>query len=172
MTTDQEVVGSNPTGCTKFMKVYTLKYKQLINKNLDDVFSFFSNPENLSKITPKKLGFNILTPCPIEMYEGQLIDYTIKILGKKIRWRTLITKYDSPNMFIDQQLKGPYSMWHHTHQFKEVKSGVEIIDTINYVMPFGILGRIVNILFVKNDLNKIFQYRKKVIEQYFKNKGK
>ena len=136
LTTDQEVAGSNPAGCTEFMKIYTLKYKQFINENLDEVFSFFSNPENLSTITPKKLDFHILTPCPIEMYEGQLIDYTIKLLGKTIRWRTLIKKYGPPNMFINQQLSGPYSMWHHKHQFNQVDNGVEIID----MMPFRVLA--------------------------------
>tara|TARA_Y100001960_G_C14523227_1_gene752385 strand:- start:472 stop:933 length:462 start_codon:yes stop_codon:yes gene_type:complete len=152
------------------MKIYTLKYKQIINDDLDNVFSFFSNPENLSKITPKKLNFHILTPSPINMKEGQLIDYTIKILGKTIRWRTIITEYNPPNHFIDQQLKGPYSMWHHLHEFKAIDSGVEIIDTINYVMPFGMLGSIINFLWVKRDLNQIFMYRKKVIQKYFKNR--
>ena len=102
------------------MKVYKLKFKQVINSSLDDVFSFFSNPENLSKITPEKLGFNILTPTPIKMKEGQLIDYSIKLLGKKIRWRTMITEYIPKVKFVDQQLKGPYSMWHHTHEYSEL----------------------------------------------------
>jgi len=152
------------------MKVHKLEYKQFINKNIEEVFNFFSNPENLSLITPKKLNFNILTPSPIEMKDGQLIDYTIKLLGKKIRWRTMITVYEPPNLFIDQQLLGPYSLWHHKHVFKEVKNGVEIIDTIHYVVPFGIIGNIVNYFFIHRDLKNIFKYRKEVIEQYFKSK--
>ena len=149
------------------MKVYKLKFKQVINSSLDDVFSFFSNPENLSKITPEKLGFNILTPTPIKMKEGQLIDYSIKLLGKKIRWRTMITEYIPKVKFVDQQLKGPYSMWHHTHEFRDVDGKVEMTDEIYYVMPFGILGRLVNFLFVCRDLNNIFKHRVEIINKIF-----
>ena len=149
------------------MKVYKLEYRQLINKNINEVFDFFSNPENLSLITPKQLDFNILTPSPIEMKEGQLIDYTIKIFRKKIRWSTIITKYDAHKMFIDQQLKGPYSMWHHTHIFKDLNGKVEMTDKIIYVMPFGIIGRIVNFMLVQKDLNSIFSFRKDVINKIF-----
>ena len=149
------------------MKVYKLKFKQVINSSLDDVFSFFSNPENLSKITPKKLGFNILTPTPIKMKEGQLIDYSIKLLGKKIRWRTMITEYIPKVKFVDQQLKGPYSMWHHTHEFRDVDGKVEMTDEIYYVMPFGLLGRLVNFLFVSRDLNNIFKHRVEIINKIF-----
>ena len=149
------------------MKVYKLKFKQVINSSLDDVFSFFSNPENLSKITPEKLGFNILTPTPIKMKEGQLIDYSIKLLGKKIRWRTMITEYIPKVKFVDQQLKGPYSMWHHTHEFKDVDGKVEMTDEIYYVMPFGVLGRLVNLLFVRRDLNNIFKHRVEIINKIF-----
>ena len=149
------------------MKVYKLKFKQVINSSIDDVFSFFSNPENLSKITPEKLGFNILTPTPIKMKEGQLIDYSIKLLGKKIRWRTMITEYIPKVKFVDQQLKGPYSMWHHTHEFRDVDGKVEMTDEIYYVMPFGILGRLVNFLFVSRDLNNIFKHRVEIINKIF-----
>ncbi len=152
------------------MKVHKLQYKQFIDRNINEVFDFFSNPENLSVITPEKLNFTILTPCPIKMKDGQLIDYTITLLGKKIRWRTMITAFEPPKMFIDQQLKGPYSMWHHKHSFKEVKNGVDIIDTIHYSVPFGFLGDIINFLFIRRDLENIFKHRKVVIEQYFKAK--
>ena len=169
MTTDQEVVGSNPTGCTLIiMKVYTLTFKHIINKNLEEVFTFFKSPENLSRITPAKLKFKILTPTPIEMKEGQLIDYTITLFGKRVHWRTMITLSDNNKSFIDQQLKGPYQMWHHKHTFKENNSGVEMIDTINYVVPFGILGQIVNYFYLQKELNSIFQHRKEVINNIFK----
>ena len=153
------------------MKIYKLKYKQTIKeKNIEEVFDFFSRPENLSTITPERLNFTILTPSPIKMKEGQLIDYTIKILGKKIRWRTIISEYNPPYMFIDQQLKGPYSLWHHKHIFNEIKGGVEIIDEINYVVPFGLIGALVNYFFINRDLNFIFKYRKNVINEHFINK--
>ena len=169
MTTDQEVVGSNPTGCTLIsMKVNTLIFRHKINRSLEEVFDFFESPENLSKITPTKLKFQILTPLPIKMQEGQLIDYSIKLFGKRVHWRTMITSYNKNVSFIDQQLKGPYVMWHHFHEFSEVDGKVEMIDTVNYIVPFGILGRIVNYLYLKRELMYIFDYRKKVINNIFK----
>tara|TARA_B100001540_G_C15351853_1_gene437248 strand:- start:46 stop:507 length:462 start_codon:yes stop_codon:yes gene_type:complete len=150
------------------MKVYKLKFEQNINRPLEEVFSFFSKPENLSLITPKKLCFEILTPTPIKMKEGQLIDYTIKLFKKEIRWRTLITEYDYPKKFVDQQLKGPYSMWHHTHKFTDCGDSVHMIDEVSYSVPFGVLGRFVNFLFIKKDLQEIFDYRRDVIDNYFK----
>jgi len=149
------------------MKVYKLQYTHIIDSDINKVFDFFSNPENLALITPSKLDFKILTPVPIKMKEGQLIDYTIKLAGFNVRWRTMITEYLPMKSFVDQQLVGPYSMWHHTHEFEELDGCIKMIDTINYVMPFGLIGRIVNAFWVKRDLNKIFEYRKKIINEYF-----
>jgi len=112
------------------MKVYELNVTHQIDAPLDKVFDFFSKPENLSEITPAKLGFNILTPSPIKMEKGTLIDYTIKLMGIPLRWRSLITDYDPPKKFVDEQLKGPYSYWHHTHTFKAVDKGVEMNDVV------------------------------------------
>ena len=151
------------------MKVYSLHYKQMVNRPLDDVFDFFSNPENLSKITPKKLDFNIMTPSPIKMINGQLIDYTIRLFGIRIHWRTLITDYNPPNSFIDQQIKGPYLLWHHEHLFKEVENGVEIVDIIHYTIPLGIIGRFLHWAWIKKDLENIFSYRKNIINEIFQN---
>ena len=151
------------------MKVYSLHYKQIVNRPLDDVFDFFSNPENLSKITPKKLDFNIMTPSPIKMINGQLIDYTIRLFGIRIHWRTLITDYNPPNSFIDQQIKGPYLLWHHEHLFKEVEDGVEIVDIIHYTIPLGIIGRFLHWAWIKKDLENIFSYRKNIINEIFQN---
>ena len=99
------------------MKVYSLHYKQKINKSIEEVFDFFSNPENLSIITPSKLDFNILKSKPIKIMKGQIIDYTIRLISMKIHWKTLITDFDPPYSFIDQQLKGPYILWYHRHTF-------------------------------------------------------
>ena len=151
------------------MKLYTLESTQLIEKPAEEVFNFFSKPENLSVITPSKLGFIILTPTPIEMGVGRLIDYKIYLLGIPIHWRTLITDYKPPHMFVDQQVKGPYKMWHHTHTFNKVKNGVEIKDRIVYSIPFGILGRILNFLWIRKDLENIFAHRKKIINKLFDN---
>ena len=151
------------------MKLYTIESNQFINKPIEEVFQFFSKPENLSVITPAKLGFKILSPNPIKMEVGRLIDYNIYLLGIPIHWRTLITDYEPPNMFVDQQIKGPYAMWHHTHTFHKVKGGVEIKDRVVYSIPFGFLGRLLNYLWIKRDLNNIFLHRKKVIDKLFEN---
>ena len=151
----------------KNMQVFKLQYIQIIKSDINKVFDFFSNPENLSIITPSRLDFKILTPTPIAMKEGQLIDYTIKLLGFKVRCRTIITEYMPKKKFIDQQVKGPYSMWHHTHEFIEDGDSVKMIDTISYVMPFGFIGYIVNKIWVKNDIDEIFKYRSEIINEYF-----
>ena len=132
-------------------------------------FARNSKPENLSVLTPAKLGFKILSPNPIKMEVGRLIDYNIYLMGIPIHWRTLITDYEPPNMFVDQQIKGPYAMWHHTHTFHKVKGGVEIKDRVVYSIPFGFLGRLLNYLWIKRDLNNIFLHRKKVIDKLFEN---
>ena len=150
------------------MKTYNLEFEQFIDLPIEDVFDFFSKPENLSLITPPRLRFDILTPTPLEMKEGQLIDYSLKILYLiKLHWRTLITDYQKPYKFIDQQIKGPYNLWHHTHTFEEQDGGTLIKDDVLYAVPFGLLGRIVNYVIVKNDLNNIFKYRFKIINQLF-----
>ena len=96
------------------MKLYEINTTQFIEKPIEVVFDFFSKPENLERITPKNLSFKILTPTPIKMEKGALIDYTIKIIVVPIHWRTYISDYDPPHKFVDQQIKGPYSFWHHT----------------------------------------------------------
>jgi len=150
------------------MKVHRLNKKQKISKNISEVFDFFSRPENLARITPKRLGFNIMTPSPIKMKEGQLIDYTINILAVPIRWTTMITEYEPPFRFVDQQIKGPYSMWHHTHTFKEVDKNETLIeDLILYTMPLGPVGNAIRNLYVKRDLENIFKYREKTINEIF-----
>ncbi len=151
------------------MKIYELNITQRIDAPLEKVFDFFSKPENLAEITPSKLGFNILTPSPIVMEKGTLIDYTIKLFGIPVRWRTLITAYNPPEKFVDEQLKGPYSFWHHTHTFKPNKDGVLISDVIKYSIPLGVLGRALHYLWIRNDLNRVFKYRKEVIDKIFTN---
>ena len=150
------------------MQVYKLKYKQKINRSIDEVFNFFKNPNNLSKLTPERLDFNILTPLPVKMKDGQLIDYTITLFGKKVHWRTIITDYIEPDMFIDQQIKGPYLLWHHKHEFIQIHNdAVEMIDEVNYAIPFGFLGQIAHYFYVRKELEYIFKYRNEIINQLF-----
>lgn len=157
------------------MKYYKLVKSQFIEKPINEVFSFFEKPENLQEITPPYLNFKIITPSPIKMEVGQVISYKIKLRGIPIKWNSLISSYDPPNSFIDQQIKGPYAIWHHTHRFKEQDGGTLIEDEVKYAIPFSILGRILNYIFIKNDLKKIFLYREEKIGLIFKNdniKGK
>ena len=150
------------------MKTYQIEFKQFIDLPIEDVFSFFSEPNNLELITPPRLKFNILTPQPFIIKEGQLIDYTLTILYCiKLRWTTLITKYQFPNIFIDKQLKGPYSLWHHTHTFISQNGGTLIKDSVVYSVPFGLLGRLLNFIYIKYDLSNIFKYRHKILNNIF-----
>ena len=152
------------------MKLYSFHREQLIDRPRTEVFKFFERPENLSIITPPELGFVILTPSPIEMHSGTMIDYSVRILGIRRHWTTLITDYRPPEMFVDVQLKGPYTFWHHTHKFVEKDSGTLIIDDVRYVMPLGPLGGLIRQIVVKRQLEKIFTFRAGVIEKYFRNK--
>ena len=151
------------------MKIYELNVSHQVNAPIEEVFDFFSKPENLSKITPAKMGFNVLTPSPIKMQRGALIEYTIRVFGFPLRWRTLITAYEPPKKFVDEQLKGPYSFWHHTHTFEPNNDGVLISDVIKYSIPLGILGRALHYIWIRNDLNRVFNYRKEVIDKIFTN---
>ncbi len=149
------------------MRIHTIERKQLVHRPLDEVFAFFSRPENLGVLTPKEVGFRILTPSPIAMQSGAVIDYTIRVFGIRTRWTTLITDFVPRSRFVDVQLKGPYAYWHHEHRFTETDDGTLITDVIHYAMPLGFLGSIVQRLFVKPRLNVIFNYRADEIEKLF-----
>lgn len=145
------------------MKTYILKRKKTISRPLSDVFSFFGQPDNLEKITPSSVGFTILTPRPIRMQVGTVLDYTIRLLGLPVRWTTLISAYDPPHRFVDVALRGPYSFWHHTHTFEEKDQGTIMTDEVSYALPFGIFGRLAHFLWVKRQLKYIFDYRMRII---------
>lgn len=149
------------------MKTYILQRQQSIKRPLHEVFDFFSKPENLARLTPRSMGFQMLTPGPIEMKDGAVIDYTITFYGQDLRWTTLITLFDRPHKFVDVQLKGPYSFWHHTHTFTATQEGTSITDEVRYTMPFGVLGRIAHALVVRRQLDKIFAFRQQQISALF-----
>lgn len=149
------------------MRTHTLFQQQLVRTPVAQVFEFFSRPENLERLTPPDLGFQILTPSPIAMKEGAVIDYTIKLAGVPLRWTTLITLYEPPNRFVDLQLRGPYSYWHHTHTFTETPDGTLLTDEVQYALPFGLLGELMRELVVRRQLEHIFRQRSYVIESIF-----
>jgi len=137
-----------------------MKVEQQIDLPIHDVFDFFSRAENLQRITPPLLDFKIVSPLPIEMKAGTLIDYRLKVRGFPMRWRTLIEKWEPPYCFVDTQLKGPYSLWHHTHEFEALGPNSTMIrDTVRYRLPLGPLGLLAHKLVVQNDIRKIFDFR-------------
>ncbi|MFC1565626.1 SRPBCC family protein [Candidatus Neomarinimicrobiota bacterium] len=144
-----------------------LEYNQFVPHPLDDVFAFFEKAENLEQLTPSNLKFKILTPTPINMTVGRLIDYTIKIFGTNFHWRTMITDYNKNENFIDEQLKGPYAFWHHTHSLSKSNGGTQIKDKVIYGLPFGIFGRLAHGLFIRRSLFKIFNYRQDSMNKLF-----
>jgi ligand-binding SRPBCC domain-containing protein len=150
-------------------KVYSLKTVQVLPISLEKAWDFFSSPANLAEITPKNLGFNIISKHHGEkMYAGQIIEYKVSpVLGIPLYWMTEITHVAQHKFFVDEQRFGPYSMWHHQHHFKEVPGGVEMTDIVHYKLPFWFLGDIANSVFVKKQLNDIFDYRFKAVEKIF-----
>ncbi|MEN9722052.1 MAG: hypothetical protein RJB38_38 [Pseudomonadota bacterium] len=144
-----------------------LVMRQWIPAPLSQVFEFFSSAHNLERITPPWLNFEVLTHADHKIEAGSLIDYRLRIHGVPVRWRTLIESWDPPRSFVDTQLKGPYSKWHHTHTFEPLASGVLIEDRVRYRVPLAALGRVVAGAWVRRDVQQIFDYRKKVIREIF-----
>lgn len=142
------------------MKIHMLKQEQRIEAPLEQVFPFFSRPENLERLTPRALGFQVLTPSPIPMHVGAIIDYVVSLNGLPMRWTTAISEYDPPFRFVDVQLKGPYSFWHHTHTFEDLGEATLVRDEVHYALPAGPLGEIAHALMVRRQLNGIFDYRR------------
>lgn len=133
----------------------------------NDVFSFFASAENLERITPPELGFTILTPTPIEMKTGTLIDYRISLHGIPMKWRTEITNWDPPFEFTDKQISGPYKQWIHTHRFTELSPASTLIeDEVRYRLPLEPLGDIAQ-FFVEREIKNIFDYRQKTVAAVF-----
>ena len=152
------------------MKVYRFVRTQKIPIKINEAWSFLSNPNNLKTITPSYMGFHIHENENTEMYSGQIIKYTVSpILGIKINWVTEITHVKNLEYFVDEQRFGPYSFWHHKHFIKEIKGGVEMVDILDYALPFGILGRIFHPVIVKPKLNEIFNYRREKLIKIFGN---
>uniref|UniRef100_A0A7V2ZMN8 Cell division inhibitor n=1 Tax=Ignavibacterium album TaxID=591197 RepID=A0A7V2ZMN8_9BACT len=151
------------------MKIYQLKSSQILPVSLSEAWKFFSDPKNLSKITPNWLNFEITSSLPNRMYAGMIVSYKVRpILNIPQTWITEITHVDEPFYFVDEQRFGPYKMWHHEHIFTEIPDvGVEMQDIVTYMIPFGLLGRIANSLFVRKRVLEIFQYRKEVLNEMF-----
>ncbi len=151
------------------MAIYQYTAEQFLPISIRKAWDFFSSPKNLSVITPPEMDFKILTQLDDkEIYNGMLIDYTVKpLFGIPMHWQTMIIDVKPLEVFADTQLKGPYKLWHHTHTFIEKDGGVLMTDVVNYELPFGILGDWVHSLIVRKKIESIFAYRKQVLEKLF-----
>jgi len=151
-----------------YVCMYQLKTTQLVKANIDTCWDFFSSPNNLSKITPSSMGFIVRTEVPEKMYEGLMIEYTVKpLLGIPMNWVTEIKTVRENAFFVDEQRVGPYRIWHHEHHFKDLGGSVEMTDIVSYQLHFGVLGRIMHALFIRKKLETIFAYRFEVVEKLF-----
>ena len=149
--------------------MHLYKAEQILPISIEKAWDFFSSPKNLSVITPPSMGFLILSDFQGEgIYEGMLIDYKVRpLLGIPMHWKTEITNVKENHVFTDQQLTGPYKVWRHTHTFTPHEKGVLMTDVIEYKLPFGWLGQIVEKLIVRNKIKSIFDYRKNVLTKIF-----
>lgn len=150
-------------------RVHSLERRQRVELPIERAFDFYGDAGNLERITPPWLDFEITTPKPIEMGAGTLLDYRLRLHRVPIRWRTKIEIWEPPRRFVDVQVKGPYSLWEHTHEFAE--DGPEatiIVDRIRYSIPFGPLGELADRLLVRRDLRQIFDYRRDAVARELK----
>ena len=142
------------------MKTHVLERSQIIERSLDVTFDFFSDAYNLEKITPEFLRFKILTPRPLAMQAGAVIEYSLSMFGVPFKWKTLIEQWEPGIRFVDRQLKGPYALWVHTHSFEAIGTDRTLMkDRVEYQLPLGFLGEMAHTLFVQETLKKIFAHR-------------
>jgi len=150
------------------MRIYRLKKSQKLPITIDEAWAFFSNPVNLKTITPDYMGFNIVNPEKSKMYSGQIIKYKVSpLFNIKMNWVTEISHVKENKLFVDEQRFGPYKFWHHKHIFEEINNGIEAIDVLDYVVPFGFIGQIFHPYLVQPKLEEIFDYRKNKLEEIF-----
>ena len=152
--------------------MYQIKSEQIIDCSLEEAWSFFSSPKNLSRITPSLMDFKIKTDLINDMYEGMIIKYTVRpLLNIPMTWVTEISHIKENSFFVDEQRIGPYKMWHHEHHFYPHEKGVRMVDIVSYALPFGIIGKIAHCMFVRKKLEGIFQFREEAVIKIFPSKS-
>ena len=149
------------------MVAYTLHREQWISRPIDEAFAFFADARNLEEITPSWLGFKIVSMNTDSIEEGTTILYRLRLHCMPLHWRTDICEWNPPHCFVDEQTKGPYKRWRHTHRFEAHGSRTKMIDEVQYSLPFGVLGRIVHAVKVRKDVSRIFDYRRLRIDALF-----
>lgn len=150
------------------MTVHTFQASATIPAPLEEVFGFFSRAENLQKLTPKHLHFQILTPLPIEMKPGAIIEYRLRLFGISFRWQTEITVWEEGVRFVDVQKKGPYRLWEHEHRFSAQGDSTLMEDHLRYSISGGPLEPAIHAIFVRKQIESIFSFRNSAIERVFR----
>ena len=146
------------------MRIHLLERSQRVEVPVEDAFAFYGDDRNLEPLTPPWLHFEVTTPRPLTMGANTLLEYRLRLHGVPLRWRTRIETWEPPSRFVDFQEKGPYSLWEHTHLFeKDGESATVIHDRVRYAVPLGPLGSIAHRLFVRKDLERIFDYRRDAV---------
>ena len=146
---------------------HRLVRRQLVGGSLGEVFAFFDDPLNLEAITPPWLGFRVLDAGDRPVRLGTRIRYRLRLHGVPLRWESRIAEHRDRAFFADEMLRGPYRRWYHRHLFSEVPGGVEIVDVVEYTLPFGLLGRVAHALIVRRQLDAIFAYRRAAVASRF-----
>ena len=146
------------------MKIRKFSCSLFLPRPLDEVFPFFSDAHNLEQITPSWLNFKVLTPSPVEMKPGTLIDYKIRLRGLPIRWQSEITIWEPGVRFVDEQRRGPYRQWHHEHRFESRDGGTLCTDVVHYAVWFDFM---VHALLIRPDIERIFAFRQKELARLF-----
>jgi len=150
------------------VRIHVLEREQRLPAPPADVFPFFADARNLEAITPPLLRFRVVTPEPIEMRVGTLIQYRLRLRGVPVSWLTSIQAWEPPHRFVDVQLRGPYALWHHTHDLHDDGEGGTVMrDTVRYAIGFGPLGELANRLLVARDLDAIFTFRHEAVAEHF-----
>jgi ligand-binding SRPBCC domain-containing protein len=150
------------------VKTWRLRSSLWVPHSPAAVFPFFADARNLERLTPPWLSFRVLTPQPIELQAGTLIDYRIALHGIPMRWRTRIARWEPPFAFADEQLRGPYTLWHHTHTFTPCDGGTVLGDEVVMRPKGGPLAGALMAMFVRGDVERIFRYRTKVMAKLFR----
>jgi ligand-binding SRPBCC domain-containing protein len=148
------------------MKPHRIHRKQVIPISMSEAWEFFSNPVNLSKITPPWLNLKVISDIPKSMHSGMIISYRITPMASiSVLWISEITHVEAPIYFVDEQRLGPFRFWHHQHVFKEIGRNVEIQDIVHYAMPLGPIGEMVHSVSVHKKVDSIFDFRQKALER-------
>ena len=159
------MIGGRPAAVQLDVRIHLFEQSQRLGLPVERAFAFFADAGNLEAITPPWLRFSLLGGDAIEMRAGAVIDYRLRLHGLPVRWRTRISVWEPPRRFVDVQVNGPYAHWEHTHAFELAgDGGVVMRDRVRYVLPLGPLGAIAHSLFVRRDVERIFDYRRRALE--------